>query len=1028
MRVAFIKTLSLALLFLCGYAHAQQRLIKGRVVDEKGVPLPGVDVVVQGTRQGTSTDLDGNYTIGLDGGQRLEFSYVGYQSKTVKPGLSNNLDVTLTLNQKNLSEVVVVGYGEKNKAELSSAISQVDVKKTLEQTSFSNVSEALSGSVSGISVSAGSGQPGSATFDIIRGVGSIGADSRPLYVINGVPIINDDPSSYYSDASPLAALDPNSIKSVSILKDASATAIYGARGANGVILITTKSGAYNQKTSISFRSEYSLGDVAMDKFKPLNSKDWIERYAMGLLNSGEATDLEDAREKAIEKSGWDGKTSTDWKDYTTRDKAMVLSNNLNISGGTQKTRYNLGVGLYTNKGLQLGTDFNRYSFNSSLTHRYSDKLTFGTNFNLAHAKQNGIVQGSYDTNPVAARYLIPPIYPAYNEDGTYNEDLGPGKYNPAELQKRDKSIIDQLFLNGSAFAEYRFLDAFKFRSNFSGNYMRYDQEMFGNPVYGNARPENGTGSDYYTGRFTWDWTNTLNFKKRFGMHAFDVDLGTSITEQRDRDIRAAASNYAFPDRPSLRNASVKELASSLRTLAHFRSYFTRLTYTLNGKYSMTGTYRRDGSSRFRPSERYGNFWALSGAWNLSQEDFISDFFDDLKLRASFGTVGNAEIGDFAYFTRVSSIDEELNVNDYNNNPGFAPANVGDADLSWETKQQLDIGLDMAAFDNHLRFVFDYYHARSYDLLLDVPLSMTSGFDHQLQNLGEMVNQGIEMSLSGDPIHRQDLTWNVKAVFSINSNEVTSLGDFDVMTGMTFKDRKLPTVGKPLGTWYMRGWAGVDPKNGRPLWYTDSTQTKTTSDYGEAGLYYQGNSIPRYIAGLTNTLRYKYLSLSFLLDYKGGYKVYNSWAPYYDAEDQTIVISGGRQSSFADHWTPDNPDAKYPKYNVAPGASSDIVSSAMPSSRFLYDGDFIRLRNIQLGYTLPKTLAKDLKLTNLTFYLKGTNLWTLAFDKDLYFDPESMNNQVANKDIKQSVQWKGAGYYNLTQPVMRYYGMGINITF
>ena len=1030
MRRNFIRCLSLALLLCCGYVHAQQRLVTGTVSDEKGLPLPGVNVLVQGTQQGTSTDFDGKYSIEVNAGKRLEFTYVGYQPKTLIPGASNILNVSLMPAQNSLDEVVVVGYGQKSKAELSSAISSVDVEKTLQQTSFTNVSEALSGSVSGISISAGSGQPGSSTFDMIRGVSSIGADSRPLYVINGVPVISNDISSFYSDSSPLAALDPNSIKSVSILKDASATAIYGARGANGVILITTKTGAYNQKSRITLHSEFSLGDIAFDKFKPLNATEWVERYAIGLVNAGKATNLAAAKDMVKEETSWDGKTNTDWNDYTTRDKAIVSSHNLNISGGSDKTRYNLGLGLYTNKGLQLNSGFNRCSLNSSLTHRYSDKLTFGTNFNLSHANQDGILQGAYRSNPISSRYFIPPIYVPYNPDGSYNNtDLGSySGYNPVAIQDLNKNSSDQLFLNGNAFAEYHFLDAFKFRSTFSGNYVRYDQVIFENPLYGSAVGQNGTGEAIYETNFTWDWTNTLNFRKQFGIHAFDMDLGTTVTEQRDRYIQAAGQDYAFSNLTYLTNAAKPTIASSLRTLAHFRSYFNRLTYMLNSKYSATATFRRDGSSRFGPNKKYGNFWALSSAWNLNRESFIGDFFDDLKLRASFGTVGNAEIGDFKYSTNVSSMDEKHRPNAYNDHSGIAQLNIGNPDLSWETKREWDFGLDMTIFDKRLNFVFDYYHAKSYNLLLDVPVSLTTGFATRLQNIGSLVNQGIEVTLSAAPIQKQDFSWNVKAVLSINKNEVTDLGGVPFLTGITFKDRKAPAVGRPLGSWYMRGWAGVDPKNGRPLWYTDSTETATTSDYNKAELYYQGNSIPRFVGGLTNTLRYKGISLSFLLDYKGGYKVYNSWAVYYDAEGPGIQGNGGRETSFKDHWSPDKPNARYPKYDVTAGPSSEILKSSMPSTRFLYDADFIRLRTLQLSYSLPENIAKDLSLTSFTFYIKGTNLWTYAFDKDLYFDPECMDNQAANEILKQEIQWKGTGYYNLTQPVMRYYGIGINLTF
>ena len=1016
MKYYLIRSLSLAFAMLSTPIMAQQKTISGTVVDEHGQPLVGVDVVVMSTKRGVSTDFDGNFSIEVSRGERLKFTYIGYKPKVVKVSAFTALNVPLVPVEKTLEEVVVVGYGERNKAELSSAISRVDVKKSLEQTNFSNVAEALSGSVAGISVSAGSGQPGSNTLSFIRGVGSINAGSRPLYVINDVPIVNYDMSSLSPDSNPLAALDPNMVKSVTLLKDASAVAIYGARGSNGVILITTKSGTYNQDTRISYRSEYSLGDIAFDKFKPLNAEEWVARFATALFNTGQPAKLSAAKDMIVKSTKWDGKSSTDWKKYTMPHKAMVLSNNVNISGGAEKTKYNLGVGAYTNKGLPLRSDFKRYAANLSLTHRYSDKLSFGTNLNVAHANQNSVGQGGLFANPIMARYIIPSVYSPYNEDGSYTTRPG-HLFNPVAIAKFDKNQAQQLFLNGNAYAVYRFLGLFKFRSAFSANYIHYDEKKFNSPLYGDGASVNGRGFDNYNTRFIWDWSNVLNFRKRLGIHNFDMDLGMSITEQRDRYIQAVASNYAFSNLTALANTSVKETISSDRTLTHFRSYFTRLTYTLHDKYSVTGTYRRDGSSRFRPSKKFGNFWAVSGAWELNRESFIGDFFDDLKLRASYGTTGNAEIGNFAYMTRVSSMSAGHKLS-YNDDPGITPVNVGSSDLSWESKQQLDLGLDLAVFSKRLQFVFDYYSARSYDLLLDVPLSLTTGLATQSQNLGELVNRGFEFSLSGYPIRKRDFSWNTKAVFSINNSEITDLG------GLTFTDVKALAVGQSLGAWYMRGWAGVDRDTGGPLWYTDATETKTTADYDRAKRYYHGNSIPRYVGGITHTLQYKGASLSFSFDYKGGYKVYDSWAFIYDSDGEQMGFNGRKEAS-QDRWTKEHKDAKYPKFVF--GGGGDISNSNDASSRYLYDGDFIRLRRVELSYTLPQKLVADLKLKDFTLYVKATNLWTYAFDKDLYFDSESFDN-FANEDQKDRSQWEKAGYFNLTQPVMRYYGMGVRITF
>lgn len=984
--------MSFALLFvLANQAWAQGFTVTGTVTDQKNTPLPGVGVAVKGTTVGTFTNANGTFSIGAPSGEAvLIIKFLGYTTQEVKVGGRNTINVQLAEDTKSLSEVVVTGYGTTTKLEQTGSVVQVGAKD-IENTQFTSVDKALQGRVAGLMSIAGSGQPGAAQQVRIRGVGSMTASSEPLYVVDGVPINSGDLSRIQQTSNALAGINPNDIESMTVLKDASAASIYGSRAANGVIVITTKSGKAG-KTKFRFDMErgYSEPGYLNKRNRPLTTEEYRELTAEGRVNAGSSQTLEQALayvDNTMITAARAG-VSTNWLDEVTQ-VGVQQQYNLSASGGNDKTQFHIGAGYFEQEGSVINSYFERYSTNVNLKHKATERLSFNTNMMISYSSQKGETNGGTFRNPILAAYFLTPYLPAYNAEGkpSYSATDFSGIYNPLAVAEYDSRIYGALKGIGSASAEYRILDNLKFTSKFGVDYNGIEEDLYYNPYFGDARNSSGQSYRYYTRYFNWVATNLLDYN-------LDILNDNSLVANLKAGYEAQkslyySSNVSTTNLPPNTDITVPSAGSVLNTASGTNEGYTFTgllaigDISYKGRYVLSGSFRRDGSSRFSINNPYGNFWSVGAAWNVDQEPFMQSVpvVSQLKLRGSYGLNGNASIGNYAW-RPTYGYGATYN---YNGLSGSAPSNVGNENLTWETNKPLDLGFDLGLFNNRLNVVFDWYSRKTTGLLMEQPISHTSGFPNFTNNVGAMKNSGIELELSGTPVAFGDFRWDARFNISTNKNEVLNLVDGDIISSPFIR-----RVGENYYSFYVRQWAGVDPANGNPLWYTDETRTETTSIYNDAERVIVGQSTPKYFGGVGSTFSFKGFSLDFLFYYSGGNLVRDSWASYTQGDGYNSSFN--KVASQLDRWQKPGDITNVPKYVVGGNLSSNSLSD-----RFLYQGDYVRLRDLTLAYNLPSTLLEKIHMTSLRVYLSGTNLATWVKDKDLPYDPETYVTSSNNFD-------------------------------
>lgn len=1002
---------------------AQSKTVTGTVTDGDST-LPGVSVVIKGTTAGTETDFDGNYSISVKVGDVLQFSFVGMTTVERTVGAANVIDVVLQSDNV-LDEVVVVGYGiQESETERTGAYLAVD-SEDIANVSVTSFDQALQGRVPGLAVGAASGQPGSVAPVFIRGINSLTSSSQPLYVLNGVPLVSTDVSNIAETNNPLASINPNDIEDVRVLKDAASTSIYGSRGANGVILITTKSGK-NRKGTFTFTAETGFGSPAVDKFDWLNASEHIDFTAQGVVNSGTAgiTNIEDARAFATNNLfAWDGVTDTDWTDLTTNNNASSANYNLSYRGGGENLSMFASLGYLEQEGISREAFFDRVSGNISVDWKSSDKLSIGFNMLGSLSVQDGESDGTNFRNPTFYGNGLSPTQQPFNADGTYNTNLVAfnGSFNPVAIQ--DVNFLESKlykFLT-TIHGTYQFHEYLSFRSQFSVDYTYLDEAQWDNPEFGdgvNNGDENGNGNGLLFDRniTIWNWQNSLTFSKTFAsIHDVSATLGMESTYSNDEFSQAWGQGYPEGRRfTSLAFAANPTLANSDRSEYSFVGYFLRAAYSFDSKYSLTGSYRIDQSSRFGVDNRTGDFYSVGASWNMHRESFMENsIFNRLKWRFSYGTVGNAEIGNYRSIATAGS-------ENIAGQTTFRIDNAGNRELTWEQSEQLNLGLDFGLLNNTIFGSVDVYRKITDDLLFNAPVPASSSATETattLRNIGSIENKGIEVLLGVTPFNKENLNWTLTGTFSYNDSEVTKITDDT--DEVAINGRKRLGVGHNPSEFYTRLWAGVNAADGTPLWYTDETRTQTTGDVTQAQLSYTGEvALPPYIASLNSDFRYKDFSFKFLLNYSGGHSVYESTAFVYDNDGRFFTFNRLRQH-VEGAWTPGRTDATRPGIRF----NTNNNSSSSPSTRYLYDASHIRLRSIEFGYNIAdKVLGNSSFVNNIYLYVKGLNLATWLFDDDIYFDPEVANNALGQTAIE------GAGIYNGTQPILKQFQVGINVNF
>jgi len=970
-------------LFSVFYLFAQ-RTITGKVTDENGNPVANASVTIKETGAGGSTDGSGNFSIRAEGNARtLVISYIG--KATMEIGLSNRSNYTITLQSqdKALSEVVVVAYGTQVKRKLTGAVSNV-FSEDLENRPFTSFDQMLQGKVPGLQSVSANGQPGANQTVRIRGVTSVTGNNDPLYVVDGVPVNAGDFSRNTTTSNALAGINPNDIESVSVLKDASATAIYGSRAAAGVILITTKKGKTG-KTKFKVDIERGFGNVAYqnDLSKPLSKEEYYDLTREGLINAGASQAQTDAILDAI---GINRPYNENWLDLVTRQSDFT---NLNFaaSGGDQRTSFYTSVGYTDQEAPVIGSDFKRYSGNVNIRHKASEKFSMGVNILGSYTQQNSPTSGGAFRNPVLAAYFLLPTQNAYNDDGSVNYDRSVFNqtYNPLAIVQYDHGLYNNIKTISTVNAEYSILRNLKVSSKFGIDYIGIEEEEYYNPFFGDARTRAGDVNNLTTRLTNWVWTNLLDYHGDFLKNrelGMDFKLGYETQRSKQYNTDATGSGVPFTTLLQLPAPSTPTSAFAQRTDFSQVSYFSIIQFNY-GNYSLSGSFRRDGSSRFGPDNRYGNFWSVGGAWNIDREKFFEniDKVNALKLRASYGVTGdNRGISPYEWRSTYAF------GSSYNQVPGSNPNTVGNPLLTWELNKQVDAGVDFVLLDNRLGGTVEWYRKKSEDLLFDVPLSRTSGFTSAKDNIGTMENKGWEIALHGSPVSTKDFRWDLNVNISLNRNKVTSLpGGNDIRSG-----NQIRRVGQNVSSFFTRLWAGVDPATGAPLWYTSSTKDQTTSTLPSFRDII-GQAMPKGFGSFSTTVSYKGLSLDAQFNYQYGHMVYDNWGFIMWSDGSFPTINKIRKQ--LGRWQQPGDMTDIPKYIYGNNNNSNAESS-----RWYYKGDFIRLRDVTVSYQLPSSVINRLKISNVSFYAKGSNLWTKAFDKNITFDPEQGFNGTNNLQV------------------------------
>ncbi len=973
------RTLTIFLLFFLGMqiSFAQGRVVTGVVTNAAdGTTLPGVTILVKGTTTGVTTDMNGAYQIMVPNANSvLEFSFIGFKHQNIAVGQNSTLNVALELDLVGLEEVVVIGYGTSTKEALTGAVEVVGSEK-FDMVPVASLESSLQGNVVGLQMNANDGQPGAATQVRIRGIGSINASSAPLYVIDGIPVQTGADSETGFDnggrsSNVMSTINPNDIESLSVLKDASATAIYGSRGANGVILITTKGGK-SGKAKINFSAQTGFSDPAYNgRHEPLTGPQFTTLYLEGYMNKGETLAQAQSRFDNL----FPVVANTNWLDEIMRT-GITQQYNVDVSGGANGISYFASAGYFDQEGILIGTDFTRFSSRLNIKAEVTDKLTITNNITVGRTESHGTSDGTAWDNPMYGAYLVPSVVPVYDDQGRFYADHQSimGASNPVGRLLEDERWQKQTRILDNLSASYKIRENLTFKSAWSFDLIGIHEFEFENGRYGDGRRVGGRSNEASINSTNWIGTQTLNYNTIFGDdHSFDALIGYEAQKYDRRAVQARGEGFPNPTLRTLASAANPTLAWSSGTQYSFASMFSRFSYNYQGKYYATASFRRDGSSRFGEDSRWGNFWSVGGSWRVIQEDFMADinWVNDMKLRVSYGITGNASIGNFDAMALYGF------GYDYAGIAGSAPSNIGNPALTWEGQSTLDIGIDLFLFDR-LSTTITYFNRKNTDLLLDRPLSTTTGFSSNTQNVGDMQNSGIEIEANASIIKTADFSWDLGFNITMMKNEVTRL-DEPILDGAFNREE-----GRDYYEFYMWHWAGVDPATGRGTWYTDESMTTTTTNVSDADRWYTGKSAtPKAFGGINTNISYKGFNLSAQIAFVLDKYIYDVAGFVLDGDGRYTPRSTTLYA-FENRWQNPGDESLYPMFYWG----NTTGSNSKYQTRYLYDATYARLRDLTLSYTFGKSVIDKLDISSLKVFMKGNNLLTWVRDKDLKLDPEA----------------------------------------
>ncbi|SHL63074.1 TonB-linked outer membrane protein, SusC/RagA family [Chryseobacterium carnipullorum] len=929
---------------------------------------------------------------------------ISVQAQQVKPKKD-------TIQEKEIDEVVVIAYGKAKRTSYTGSVATISSDK-INNRAVTNITKALEGQVAGIQAVSASGQPGSTASIRIRGVGSISASSDPLYVVDGIPFDGN-----------INSISPNDIESISVLKDATASSLYGSRGANGIIIITTKSGKKGE-SRVNFNISQGFSGRAVKDYKQVTTDQYFQLYWEALRNGYQSTQISSQKAGQMASDnlvsalginpygaaypkpvGADGKLlpgakplwNDDWRDILQRT-ASRSQVDFDISGGSEKSNYFFSLGYLDDKGIAIESGFQKFGTRLKINSEVKKWLNAGVNLSYTNSIQNAPPSSdSRQDNIIQAARVVPSFYPYYerNDDGSYrlnadgNRIYDFGKYRPTSaLQNQnaaatlplDKNENKEDNFSGKGFLEFTFLPELKFKTSFSVDLVNYNGHYYSNPLIGEGSEIGGSVTRSNTRTLSYTTSNILTYDKKFGKHHINVLGGQEFYKYDYQTISGSRSQFSLPYYYEPDAAALLGSFSGNSNQFSLLSFLGRAEYDFNNTYFLSVSGRADGSSRFYADNRWGKFWSVGGSWKASNEDFIKDLniFDQLTLRASYGGQGNDKLlrpnGSSLYYAY-----QEL-YKFYNNlgEPGTVLEKVQTNDVKWETNLNLNVGLEFAILNNRVKGNIEYFKRKSQDLLFNMPVAPSLGISDFPFNVGTIQNTGFEFSLFTTPIKNDNFQWNVDLNLSTLNNKITKLPKGAVITGTKRLD-----VGGSIYDFYIQEWKGVDPSNGKPLWryiYQDAngnTVDGTTSEYAKATRTFQGSALPKLTGGLSTSIAYKNFDLSGLLTFRIGGKILDT--------DYTSLMSNGNSGGRAwsaemlNRWTPENPNTDVPALSTT---TNNWNSS---SSRFLYSGTYARLKNVSLGYTLPSDYFEKLGLKKFRIYVQAENL--LTFYKHKGMDPE-----------------------------------------
>lgn len=973
MRKRLLINVMLVLTVLLLYA---QRRVSGTVTDTYGLPLPGATVLIKGSITGVTTDIYGSFSLEVNDKDVLVISFIGFLSQEIEVGTRTVIDVSLTEDAADLDEVVVVAYSETQKRKFTGSLTAIsgDVIANIPQTSPISM---MQGRSPGVLVEDGSGRPGSQGAIVIRGVSTYGDDTNPLYVIDGTP----------SENNVLNTLNPNDIESISILKDATATSLYGSRAAFGVVLITTKRGRI-QKTKFNLNSQYGFDDIENPNgFRMMNAREYTDYYREAYMQNGENPDDPNSGFYLPPNPEFD----TDWNDLVTRTGKTQL-HELSANGGNENMQFFTSISYFDQEGIVEDTRFQRFTGRSNLNFIPHEKvevnfnilgsyvtedLQFGADFDdLTPGGRSGIFSGSFNIAPVENVFAGP-------------DDVNGLGFNFSIPSNAQHNPVASLAINSNEAVRTRIfptlslsfepIEKLRLKTTGSIDHRVNRRESFQSKFYlaetdnGLSELENNIRNDInfnIIGTYDWD----VNEK-----HKISPLVGFETYQFRATDEFFSSRDFAFDLIDNVAAGGIQLPPGYDYDAYNLVSFFSRINYEYNNKLFLDVSVRRDGSSRFGPDNRWGNFYAFGAGYRLIEESFLQSqiVFDDLKLRASYGVVGSDNnIGNFDWRQTYGAGGQFITPPDGGGtgvaNPGSRPSEPGNNLLKWEESTKFNLGLDFAVLNNLVRGTVEYYHNTTNDLVGVRIISQTSGFDEIVDNIGEIKNSGVEIDLSASVLRNGDFEWNSGLNITFNDNEILQLNTSSDSDTAAFEST-VQIVGQPLGQWYLPQYAGVDIATGSSLYYTDTGEL--TFDVNNALTTVSGNTAlnPDFYGSFSNTFSYKGIQLSMLIYIKYGYEIYRT-----NLQDLSLPSGNNQAASNLRRWRQAGDITDVPKAND--------TGAQFNSTRWLEDGSYIRLRNVSLSYDLPKSLIGNWGFETIRVSARAVNL--LTFTKFRGFNPDT----------------------------------------